>query len=83
MKIEKTFFRKCRKSENEELPLEGKQENAELAFGVRSRFIRLLAPAFFDFQDIAGIVIQRFAKTRSHTKCEKGFGNSQQAKANS
>jgi hypothetical protein len=61
----------------------GKPENEGMVFGVRRRFCRRLAPAIFDFQDIALRAIQRFAKTRSHTKCEKGFGNSQQASANS
>ena len=50
---------------------------------IRGQESILSAPGsgFFDFQDIARKVIQRFAKTRSHTKCEKGFGNSQHASA--
>ena len=37
---------------------------------------------FFAFLENASQAFQRFAETRSHTQCEKGFGNSQQASAN-
>ena len=45
-------------------------------------FIGIWLRIFLFFWRITSKAIQRFAETRSHTKCEKGVGNSQQASAN-